>query len=306
MKRRYRDINFSKGTQAIIDTANRIIAEYTALGYVLTLRQLYYRFVAGGFIENKKTEYDRLGSIMQRARYAGLTDWDAIEDRTRNLGAQPHWDDPEHIIASAAQSYAIDKWETQPKYVEVWVEKDALAGIVAQVCNEMDVNWIACRGYMSASEMRVAAQRFIDAERDQCRDCIILHLGDHDPSGVDMSRDIQERLTEFCEADGQAGPYVRRIALTMDQVDHYDPPPNPTKFTDSRATGYVDKYGLESWELDAIPPNDLADLIRTTIEEYLDVEAFDALAEREAQQREHLTACYRQWGKVVRMLANGL
>lgn len=302
MKRRYRDINLSPGSLAIVQRANQIIAEYQELGYVLTLRQLYYRFVAGGFIPNKDSEYDRLGSIIGKARYAGLVDWDAIEDRTRNLGANSHWDEPADIIDAAARGYAIDKWQDQDNLVEVWVEKEALAGIVSQVCRELDVNWMACRGYMSASEMRVAALRMIEAERDEARNTIILHLGDHDPSGIDMTRDIQDRLREFCEAHGQAGPAVRRIALNMDQVDAYQPPPNPAKLTDSRCAGYMARFGDESWELDALPPNDLADLIRNTVAEYRDDERFEAMRQREAEERENLTRCSEQWEDVVARL----
>lgn len=300
MKVCYRETNFSAGSMALIQIANEIIEEYQSLGYTLTLRQLYYRFVAGGYIANKDTEYKRLGDVVQKARYAGLIDWDAIEDRTRNVHSNSHWETPHSIVRAAAHSYALDKWADQPYRVEVWVEKEALAGIVAQVAQELDVNYLACRGYMSASEMRVAAQRLMDCQPDQAP--IILHLGDHDPSGIDMTRDIEDRLREFCEYDGWDCPRVRRIALNMDQVLAYNPPPNPAKLTDSRCTGYMERFGNESWELDALPPNDLADLIRTNVLRFRDEELWAAQLAREEEERRHLQVAADRWSELVAVI----
>jgi uncharacterized protein (DUF2249 family) len=300
----YRELSFKGGALAVIATANQIIREYQAAGYMLTLRQLYYRFVAGGHIPNKDSEYKRLGEILNRARYAGLVDWDAIEDRTRNTHVNSHWGTPGDIIGSAAYSYAVDKWADQPHRVEVWVEKEALAGIISQVAEAEDCPWIACRGYMSASEMRVSALRLIRYEQAGQRP-IILHLGDHDPSGMDMSRDIEERLKEFCWHDGYTGPEVKRIALNMDQVREYNPPPNPAKLTDSRCTGYMERFGDESWELDALPPNDLDALIREWIVEYRDHDLWEAQRERQEREREILTRVSRRWEAVAGFLERG-
>ena len=163
---------------------------------------------------------------------AGLIDWQAIVDRTRNLRSNGHWKDPAHIIHSAAQSFAMDKWSDQPYRPEVWIEKDALVGILEAACEPLDVPFFSCRGYTSISEMWVAAQRLLGYQDDKQKP-VIFHLGDHDPSGIDMSRDIEERLSLF-------GVMVEfhRIALNMDQVKQYRPPPNPAKATDARFADY--------------------------------------------------------------------
>jgi len=274
---------FSLATTKLIDLANEIISEYEAQGFVLTLRQLYYQLVARGHIPNRQTEYKRLGSILNDARLAGLVDWLAIEDRTRNLRALSHWDNPRQIVKTAASQYRIDRWENQPAYCEVWIEKDALIGVIEGVCNELDVPFFSCRGYTSASEMWQAAQRLIDQERELGKETTIFHLGDHDPSGIDMTRDIQDRLQLF-------GAYtdVRRIALTAEQVEQYNPPPNPAKMTDARYTGYVAEYGEECWELDALEPTVLAELIRQYVTYLIDEDRWQAVEEREVTDKAKL------------------
>ena len=191
-------------------------------------------------------------------RLAGLIDWHSIVDRTRNLRGNGHWDKPEDVIASARYSYLLNKWDGQPNYVEVWVEKDALVDIVGQACIPLDTPYFSCRGYTSQSEMWSAAQRFIDQSYRDNR--YIIHLGDHDPSGIDMTRDIQERLRMF-----GADVYVKRVALTMNQIETYNPPPNPAKLSDSRCGKYIDEYGDESWELDALEPSVITNLITNEV-----------------------------------------
>ncbi|MCG7410591.1 hypothetical protein MH117_24650 [Paenibacillus sp. ACRRX] len=195
MKICYRDIKFRQNSLELIERVNRIIEEYQAKGYSLTLRQVYYQLVARDVIPNNERSYKNLGNLISDGRIAGLIDWMAIEDRTRNLRGNSHWDTPGDIINSAAYSFAYDKWEGQEKYVEVWVEKDALVGIVGQICNKLDVPYFSCRGYVSQSEMWMAARRLRRMSSD--KQTVIIHLGDHDPSGVDMSRDIVDRLGIF-------------------------------------------------------------------------------------------------------------
>jgi len=119
MKIQYQTFNFRDNTVALIGQAEEIITEYMAEGYELTLRQLYYQFVARGIIANKDSEYKRLGSIVNDARLAGLLDWKAIVDRTRKIQINSHWEEPSEIIQAAANSYALDTRQTQPVYVEV-------------------------------------------------------------------------------------------------------------------------------------------------------------------------------------------
>lgn len=269
---------FSSGTREVLDLANDIIAEYAAQDFDLTLRQLYYQLVARDFIPNSQNDYKRLGRIISDARRAGMVDWDAITDRTRNLQSTSHWTSPAEILLSAEQSYRIDKWAGQSYRPECWVEKEALAGVVERACVPLDVNYFSCRGYSSDSEMWRAAQRYRRYAAAGQR-MFILHLGDHDPSGIDMTRDIRDRLDLF-----KADPIVVRIALNMEQIEYYAPPPNPAKDTDSRWKDYVAEFGVtDSWELDALEPQVIVRLITEEIEQLLDVDLWEAkVAEEEA------------------------
>jgi hypothetical protein len=290
----YIDKKFKASSLSIIQTANEIIDEYAAQGYALTLRQLYYRFVAGDLIPNKQSEYKRLGSIINDGRLAGMIDWDAIEDRGRNLNKEPHWKNPSHVINSAAQWYNVDKWEGQEHRVEVWVEKQALEAVVERAASSLDCPCFACKGYMSQSEMWRAAQRF---ESYGAQTPVIIHLGDHDPSGIDMTRDIRERLEMF-----GMPMEVNRIALNMDQVEAYNPPPNPAKLTDSRVGGYMVQFGSDSWELDALEPAVLEDLITKTIQSYCEQDKYDEHVEREEEETALLQSAAREWDTIAETL----
>src|SRR5258708_1263085 len=301
-KRCYVPRNFSPSSLAVITQANEIIAAYTAQGYDLTLRQLYYQFVSRDLIPNKQSEYKRLGSIINDARLAGLIDWNAITDRTRELRSLSHWEDPAEIVDPIAKQVRIDKWATQPCRVEVWIEKDALVGVFERVCQELDIGLLSCRGYTSQSEMWSAAQRLIrysrgDGNGTSAQEVVVLHFGDHDPSGIDMTRDITDRLELF------GTPLdLRRLALNMDQVQQYEPPPNPAKETDSRFAGYIQTYGHESWELDALEPDVLAGLVRTEIQKLIEPTAWKAAVANEKKQRALLQAVSGRWEEVAELV----
>ncbi len=273
----YREQRFNAQSQKIIDHANIIIAEYAAQGFALTLRQLYYQFVARGLIPNTQLSYKRIGGIVNDARLAGLIDWHAIEDRTRNLREEPNWPDPAAIMRDTVKSYKIDKWIGQDYRPEVWIEKDALLGVIEGVCNELQLPYFSCRGNTSQSEMWIAGQRH-NGVLEAGQIPLIIHLGDHDPSGIDMSRDIQDRMDLFTWGKGHE---IKRIALNMDQVLFWQPPPNPAKKTDSRYQKYMEKYGEESWELDALEPATLVDLIRETVLDHRDEGLWAAALEEE-------------------------
>ncbi len=299
-KVRYVDIAFSPARLAVIDQANRIIEEYAAQGFDLTLRQLYYQFVSRDLIPNRQQEYKRLGDIVNDGRLAGLIDWNSITDRTRNLRALPHWSDPAEIVSSAAAQFRVDKWGSQPHRVEVWIEKDALVGVIEGVCHELDVPYFSCRGYTSQSEMWAAAQRIL-AHTRRGQEPVVLHLGDHDPSGIDMSRDIQDRLELFT---GGRVLFVR-LALNRPQVEQYAPPPNPAKTTDSRYNAYIREHGDESWELDALEPSVIADLIRAAVASFRVVAEWREEAAREEKGRRLLGAVTERWAEVERLLQGG-
>lgn len=291
MKICYREINFRPDSLRLIEQVNGIISDYQQMGYSLTLRQVYYQLVARDVISNNERSYKNLGNLISDGRMAGLIDWQAIEDRTRNLKKNSHWSSPGSIIYSAAHSFAYDKWEDQDNYVEVWVEKDALVGIVGQVCGELDIPFFSCRGYVSQSEMWSAAQR-LEGFAGQ-KDIHIIHLGDHDPSGRDMSRDIVDRLELF-----GVSVQFERIALNYDQIEEYGPPPNPTKLSDSRATGYINEFGYECWELDALRPDVIDSLIRDKVTDLCDLELLAEARDREESAKRTLQAVARDWSNI--------
>ena len=279
----------------MIELVNQVVDEYSAQGYELTLRQVYYQLVARGYIPNNERSYKNVGSLINDGRLAGLIDWHSVTDRTRNLRSESHWDTPADVIASARYSYNLDKWKGQPNYVEVWVEKDALVDIVGQACSPLDTPYFSCRGYTSQSEMWSAAQRFIRQKQRKKR--IIIHLGDHDPSGIDMTRDIQERLEMF-----GADVFVKRVALTMNQIQTYNPPPNPAKITDSRASKYIDQFGDESWELDALEPKVITDLIKKQVTMYRNDAIYRAVCDKESREKEELKMLEHNYDKAVAYL----
>lgn len=263
-KIQYKKKAFKSKSLTQIEQANAIITEYQAQGFKLTLRQLYYQFVARDLLPNCGNSYKNLSERLSDARLAGLVDWSAIVDRTRQLQKNSHWDSPADVLRSALVSYRVDKWEGQPNRLEVWVEKDALNSIIWPVCEELDISHSSTRGYTSQTAMWEAAER-IKSHQSNGQNVVILVLTDHDPSGLDMFRDIKNRLSLF-----GVNPEVKRIALSYAQVTRYNPPPNPTKGSDSRARNYVEKYGPYSWELDALDPKVLMALIREEVLSYRD------------------------------------
>jgi hypothetical protein len=310
--------------QQLIATANTIAVDYARQGYNLTLRQLYYQFVAHHGLPNSDRSYKRLGDVINKARLAGFIDWNYLVDRTRTPSLPYVSGTPEELVRTTANAYALDKRADQDVHVEVWVEKEALAEVAQRAGNQFDVPTFSCRGYTSASAMYLAGRRLFQAiSRGQA--VRILHLGDHDPSGIDMTRDITDRLERFlvidwlyerspsqthdyqelwgeCQAtlrDPSLVPFqVDRIALNMDQIDEYDPPPNPAKVTDSRAAGYIERFGEESWELDALAPDVLVALISEHVAEHTDQTRVDALQEEEDRDREALTVLGDRWDDV--------
>ena len=275
----YVEKNFRAESLALIAQINRIIADYERQGYSLTLRQVYYQLVARDVIPNTERSYKNIGNLISDARLAGEIDWDSIEDRTRMLRGNSHWETPEEIIYSAAESYHLDHWEGQRYYCEAWIEKDALVGVIERTCRELDVNFFSCRGYVSQSEMWNAAQRLINRRRHG-HEIILFHLGDHDPSGKDMSRDIVDRLYTF----GLEEFLFQRIALNMDQIEAFNPPPNPTKVTDTRASAYISEFGHDCWELDALPPPVINDILRDHILDYRDPALYGEIIEKEKNE----------------------
>lgn len=287
---RYINKRLGDAAMVIIGHALAIIEEYDRQKLDLTLRQLYYQFVARGLLENRQSEYNRLGSIISDGRLCGLLPWDKLVDRTRNLMGHETYASPREFLMSTVSGYRRDLWQEQTWRPEVWVEKEALTGVVSGICGQLRVDFFACRGYNSQSEQWRAGQRFARYIRDGQRP-IVFHLGDHDPSGIDMTRDNQERLSMFAGTP----VIVQRLGLNMNQIEELNPPPNPTKLTDSRAAGYVDKFGYESWELDALDPSYIRDLIDDAVSHVRDPEVWGRSLSREVADKDRLQTLAKEF-----------
>lgn len=338
MKMAFKPKVFSADAKALVDLACEIISDYEDQGYKLTLRQLYYQLVSRNAVENTERSYKRVGDIIAEARMAGLCDWDMIEDRGRECVTPAHWSNPSEIVDACASQYRRDKWDTQPNYCEVMVEKQALEGILEPVCNRLDIPFTANKGYSSVTMMYHAGQklrkkflarisdqivadshalekpkfpgRFLSHERghefakwmadngiidehlparltekaieDGWPRIVVFYLGDHDPSGIDMTRDVADRLCTFSDFTPIE---VRRLALNMDQIEELQPPENPAKITDSRANKYIARYGESSWELDAVSPEQLASIVEEAVATVRDETIWAKALAREKSER---------------------
>ncbi|MDQ3712985.1 MAG: hypothetical protein M3388_12315 [Acidobacteriota bacterium] len=293
--------NFRQDTLALINKCNAVLTRYAAAGYDMTVRQVYYQLVAADEIENSEKSYDKIQMLLNDARFAGLVDWDHIVDRTRELRRLSTWDTPEDILESAHDGFRIDKWASQDFRPEVWIEKDALVGVFERTCNALEVPVLSCRGYASLSEMFEAGYRRFSRYIKDGQTPFILHFGDHDPSGIDMSRDILDR-TSLLSKTGL--PKFLRLALNMDQVDQYQPPPNPAKLSDTRARDYVIKFGSSSWELDALEPTVLDNLIQSKILDIRDDDLWEQAVEEENEHKENLSRIADNYDKIRAFLDN--
>ena len=285
--RAYTSPRFRQETLDLIKAINVVVAEYESEGFQLTVRQIHYQFVSRGWLPNSDKTYKRLQATISEGRMAGLISWTAIEDRGRSLMGLGYYASPAQALASARSSYRIDLWSDQEWRPEVWVEKQALEGVIGSICNELRVDFYACKGYNSQSMQWEAGQRFADRVRRGQRP-IVFHLGDHDPSGLDMTRDNRDRLSLFAGVP----IYVQRLALNLNQIDQYNPPPNYAKLTDSRIGGYQDMMTAEgkdpesSWELDALDPPVIRALIRDAVERIRDPAKWDARLAQEVSDKE--------------------
>lgn len=281
--------------EELLTKATEIAEDYQRKGYSLTLRQLYYQCVATGIIPNADASYKRLGDVLGDARLAGDFDMDLIEDRGRDAGGSKQLDcdiDVNEALVKAASyveaiprwTISIDRWFGQPKYVSVWVEKDALSGVFQKPCESLGVGFFACKGYPSHSalwqwlkKLQDAYQRSFDLvvddegneyQPEEIKEAVILYFGDHDPDGWQIPRSAEENLNIFARVHGLEVPPIRlvRLALNRDQIKKYNPPPFPAKPSSSRFKGYVKEHGLkQAWELDALKPDVLDKMVRTSV-----------------------------------------
>jgi hypothetical protein len=316
MRQKYRNIKFRKNSLILLEKINSILEEFKDQNITVTSRQLYYQLVSKDIISNQQKEYKKMCSLLTKFRYAGLIDWDCIEDRVRIPKIPRIYEDLDEIIWAAKCSYKLDRWDGQEYHVELWTEKDALSSVLQPICTKYQIPFVVNRGYTSSSAMYDSKERLLKKVFKN-KKCIILYLGDHDPSGLDMIRDINERLHEFMDYSKE----VRRefleldqqfhgdkliitqdmidnyleiipIGITMEQIKEYSPPPNPTKITDTRSKKYIKDFGNTSWEVDSLKPNILQELIEESILRYLDIKKFDLVKLKEKED-------LKNWGSKI-------
>ena len=294
MKEKFLDHRFGRDSLSILDEITAILDEYEGLGFDLSLRQLYYQLIARDVLpesweddktgsKNSQGNYKRIGNLVNDARLAGLIDWEMIQDRNRETVTNNHWDSPAQIVNAAANQFRIDKWADQPVHIEAMVEKDALSGVLIPVCRDLDIRFTANKGYSSSSMLYEVGKR-LRRQANMGKTVYILYMGDHDPSGIDMTRDVQERLELFSGYE----VYTERLALNMEQIEVLRLPENPAKTTDSRAAAYIRQFGESSWELDAVEPRALAGLVTQAVEALRDQDLWQAAVNRENQMRGEL------------------
>ena len=275
LKQAFKTIKFNKKSVEKLVLVEEIIEEYQAQGLKLTLRQLYYQLVSRDYIPNEKREYDKLSVLLSKARWGGYVDWEVIEDRLRRPRLPYYEKSVESALLSLSRYYRIDRQKGQPNYVETWVEKDSLSSVLSPVTNKYHIRLMVNRGYSSTTAMHDAFERFERAgNRGQV--LYILYIGDFDPSGLDMLRDVEQRLQEFGVV-----VIVVPIALTHEQVKQYNPPPNFAKVKDPRAGWYIEKFGRNSWEVDALRPEVLNQLLVDAIEMRVDMDLYNKALKRE-------------------------
>lgn len=294
----YKSKRFTKSTLEILGSADTILDKYQEKGYDLTLRQLYYQFVARNILPNNQKSYKRLGKIISDGRLAGLINWTYVVDRTRSVRKNSHWELVKDSIASTAKSFRMDIWKEQTERVEVWIEKDALVGVIAPVCTKLDVPYFSCRGYVSQSELWKATKRFSDYWDEYGQKTIILYLGDHDPSGLNMVTDITNRLEILRKGITWFTVEVKPIALNIKQIRELKLPPNPAKTKDSRIKEYYKLFGNKCWELDALEPDYLSELVSQKIRDHVDYSCLKKAEIKQEKKRGLLNLVAKHWEAV--------
>jgi len=269
--------------------AKEIAKEYARDGMTLTLRQLYYQFVGRGLELNDDKVYNRLGATLTDARYDGRFPINHLEDRGRDTGSGD-WttndDDVDDALDNSADAIKScpywyirrSRWWGQEKIVSVWVEKEALAGVFEQPCTDLGVSLFPCKGYPSVSALTAwlksatQAREAFHHEFGWAPDPIILYFGDHDPDGFEIPRAALRGLYRLQKLDGHDFDIdMQRLALNLNQILKYKPPPFPAKKTSSRYASYKKEHGIDdAWELDALEPRVLRQLIRDRVTAHFD------------------------------------
>ena len=271
-------IKRQRSTKAEVEARRDALFWIVQAGKPMTVRQVFYQATVQGLVEKEESGYAKIGTDLTILRRAGELPYNWLADNTRWQRKPRTFDSIEDALQETAEFYRKALWKNSNAYVEIWLEKDALSGVVFPVTEIYDVPLMVARGYASLSFLYSAAE-FISSLTVPT---FIYHFGDFDPSGVNASEKIAETLREMAP---QAEIMFERLAVTEQQIEQWDLPTRPTKKSDTRARG----FGGISVELDAIEPNALRELVRQAIEIHLPPEQFAILKEAEKSERDIIT-----------------
>jgi len=269
----------SRATKAEVEARLAKLREIIAEQQPMTVRQVFYQATVRKLVEKAESGYAKVASDLRRMRRSGEVPYEWIIDNTRSVQRPQTFGSIKEALQDCADYYRKALWRDADVYVEVWLEKDALAGVVYPVTAELDVPLMVARGYASLSFLHGAAEHIGTLDVP----AYIYHLGDFDPSGVNAGEKIEETLRELAP---DAEIHFERIAVTPEQIRRWHLPTRPTKTTDSRAA----RFGTSSVELDAIEPDRLRGLVREAIERHLPPAQFQVLKAAEAREQRELAA----------------
>lgn len=270
-------------TRKLLEHVKDIVDEYADKNLELTCRQVHYQLVSRNLTKNTDANYKALTKLLTRARMAGMIDWNAIVDRNRESILPYYKDNIATALREAAQFYRRDRMLYQECYIEVMIEKMAIIEIVEQVTNKYSIRLTGDKGFCSNTVLYDIANRMKDAKK-KGKICYILYIGDHDPSGLTMDECIKNALEDM-KANGVS---FRRVALTQEQVEKYNLPPNNIKDGDKNSDEYREKHGSLSWECDALPPEILQEVLEDEILSIIDYNTYMFMLKREEEDKEKL------------------
>jgi len=273
-----RPIKRSRRTKKAIETLKEHLYGVVEELQPVTVRQVFYQMVNRGLIAKTEAEYDNsVGRLLTQMRLEGELPFDWIADNTRWMRKPRTYSSLESAIKRTAEAYRRSVWDCQDVYVEVWLEKDALAGILYDITAPWDVPLMVVRGFSSISYLHEAAETIMAVDKPT----YLYYFGDYDPSGVDIPRNVEVRLREFAP---EAEIYFERVAVNPDQIVEMNLPTRPTKKSDSRSKGFED----ESVEVDAIPPNVLRVLAERRITQHINSNQYEVMQLAEGEERKLL------------------
>jgi hypothetical protein len=267
-------IKRTRSTKAEVERRRASLYSIIAAMKPMTVRQVFYQATVHGVVEKSEAGYTKVQIDLVRMRKAGELPYDWLADNTRWQRKPTTFRDPAHAVEETARFYRKDLWTDADCYVEIWLEKDALSGVIMPVTRMFDVPLMVARGYASLSFLHSGAEHIgaIDVPT------YIYHLGDHDPSGVNAGEKIEATLRELAP---NAEIYFQRLAVTQNQIEAWNLPTRPTKISDTRSKG----FGDISVELDAIEPDRLRELVQEAIERHLPAHQYEVLKQAEASER---------------------